>query len=605
MLKVSEVNSRYFEDNGKIVYLAGSHTWNLMQDWTRSSRIYITVDQFIQLMQDTGQSFTRLWTCMSDKMPWPDIELNLMPYIMVNGKYDLSQFNEAYFTHMRESVIKFKDAGLYISMMMFWDTTRSLGEEWDDHTYNPVNNTSSLNVAPNAVYNLDLLNSTEDGRKLLQVHEAFVSKVIATIGDMNNLIWEIGNEMLNPQAVTFSNHFIQYIQARSDIPVGFTTPIRNTDESNNTAIFNSNAEWVSPSGDAYAFNPPANDGSKVIITDTDHLNNNINKPTQYGDKEYDYRMFAWQNLCMGIQSLMMDEPLSDWDIPEIDALPEGRLYLGDVVTYANRMNLAECVPAPELCSTGYCLAGDGEYLIYQSNMDGATFELQIPDGDYDYEWFNPKTHEVVESGIKQFSAGVTIIPPINNDMVLYLIINETEESPEASNMIPSGNMSIVYVDSEEAARGHLGKNILDGNPNTMWHTEWVSIDPKHPHEIQLDLGAEYNVTGIQYQHRQDSNVNGTIKDFELYVSSDVNDWGVQVASGQLLESKQLHTLNFDDKTGRYLKLVALSEVNGKPWASLAELQVIGAVPDEEVPEETITITVDGVLQPGTYELKKV
>src|SRR5690606_35594180 len=48
--------------------------------------------------------------------------------------------------------------------------------------------------------------------------------------------------------------------------------------------------------------------------------------------------------------------------------------------------------------------------------------------------------------------------------------------------------AVVYVDSEETnAETAPGVNATDGDPNTIWHTEWESYNKPYPHEIQIDL----------------------------------------------------------------------------------------------------------------------
>lgn len=60
-------------------------------------------------------------------------------------------------------------------------------------------------------------------------------------------------------------------------------------------------------------------------------------------------------------------------------------------------------------------------------------------------------------------------------------------------VIPQDAWSLLYVDSQELAREDgAATNAFDGNPLTMWHTEWSVSEPVHPHEIQVDLGAVYD-----------------------------------------------------------------------------------------------------------------
>src|SRR5206468_4079873 len=49
-----------------------------------------------------------------------------------------------------------------------------------------------------------------------------------------------------------------------------------------------------------------------------------------------------------------------------------------------------------------------------------------------------------------------------------------------------------------------------------------------------------------------------------------------VATGTLAADTTEKTVPFTAKTGRYVRLVAVSEINGGPWTSVAELNVFGA-----------------------------
>ncbi len=136
--------------------------------------------------------------------------------------------------------------------------------------------------------------------------------------------------------------------------------------------------------------------------------------------------------------------------------------------------------------------------------------------------------------------------------------------------IPQNEMTIDSVDSEES--NGLAFLMLDGNPATHWHTEYLSSTPSHPHEIHLDLGGDYPVTGFLYTPRQVGS-NGRMADYEFYISMDGNNWGSAMASGTWTDGTEQQEVDINQTTARYIRLVALSEVNGNPWTSIAELNI--------------------------------
>ncbi|MFH1267848.1 MAG: discoidin domain-containing protein, partial [Planctomycetota bacterium] len=128
----------------------------------------------------------------------------------------------------------------------------------------------------------------------------------------------------------------------------------------------------------------------------------------------------------------------------------------------------------------------------------------------------------------------------------------------------------VHVDSHY--QGYEGQRAMDGDPETMWHTDCQFYETRHPHEILFDLGAPYELAGFAYLPRQGGG-NGTIGEYECYVGDDVEDLGVPVVAGSFTQRNAENVVTFPTKQkGRYLLLRALSEVNGRPWTSIAEFR---------------------------------
>lgn len=114
---------------------------------------------------------------------------------------------------------------------------------------------------------------------------------------------------------------------------------------------------------------------------------------------------------------------------------------------------------------------------------------------------------------------------------------------------------------------------IDGDPSTIWHTDWEPM-AQPPHELILDLKKPVRLRGLTYLPRQDM-TNGRIARFEVYLSADGKEWGQAVATGTWPNDATLKTVQFDKtQDARFVKLVALSEVRGQPYASAAEVEVI-------------------------------
>lgn len=120
--------------------------------------------------------------------------------------------------------------------------------------------------------------------------------------------------------------------------------------------------------------------------------------------------------------------------------------------------------------------------------------------------------------------------------------------------------------------GYEPANAIDGNPDTMWHTEWSPIRAYPPQSITLNLGGTYNVSGLLYLPRQDGNPNGIITSYEVLTSTDGTTF-TQAASGSWAQDQTLKQATFPAQQAHYVRLVALQGAN--QYVSAAEINVIG------------------------------
>ena len=184
-------------------------------------------------------------------------------------------------------------------------------------------------------------------------------------------------------------------------------------------------------------------------------------------------------------------------------------------------------------------------------------------------------------------------------------------------LIPQSGWQVIYVDSQQTGCFNgAATNAIDGNTTTFWHTQFCGSSPPLPHEIQIDLGASYTLSAFQYLPRQDGSACGWIKQYEFYVSPDGINWGTPVAAGTFDYTGYVtqcpgpgagiptpRQIGFPAAIGRYIRLRALSEVNGYPWTEAAEINVLSiqlaplalafnptSVPGGSVSTGTVTLT---------------
>jgi hypothetical protein len=195
-------------------------------------------------------------------------------------------------------------------------------------------------------------------------------------------------------------------------PVGMTFQYKG---GSNRTLLESPAEWISPNAaGGYRDNPPAADGRKVILSDTDHL-------WGIGGNQ----AWVWKSFLRGLNPLFMDPYDGTVIGKRFDKQWDPvRNSLGYTLRLARKTNLAAMVPTDELASTRYCLAhaavNRGEYLVYAPEGGKLTVDLSATPGQLKAEWFNPtkgvSTDAAPVTGGKQreFSA------PFAGDALLWL-----------------------------------------------------------------------------------------------------------------------------------------------------------------------------------------
>ena len=457
VLRVSPKNPRYFTDaTGKAIFLTGSHTWgNFVDVGSANNNFKSGLDNlstttamegftdYLDFLKHYNHNFIRLWRWeltywkrytdnqyrYSTPHPWK----RSGPGVAKDGlsKFDLNQFNQVYFDRLRQRVIAARDRGIYVSIMLFEGNVLyfPITEPWIGHPFNINNNINGIDGDLNKSGEGVEVHTLDNNSKVVAIQEAYVRKVIDTVNDLDNVLYEVGNEM-GSYSLPFQYHIIELIKNNEETkpkqhPVGITACYHRLQDyrCKNQDYVNSPADWFSPGGEKvatvdYKDNPVVNDGKKVVIADTDHLG--WNKLT---------RKWIWKAFFRGHNPIWMDAYYGKngngpwlYDIPQPD-IENIRKSMGYALTYAKKINLVSMLPTNSSadCSTTYCLRNPGqEYLFYQLNS--GTFSINLEAGQYVYEWFNPLTGVVVEkksitvvaSGNKSFT------PPFTGEAVLNL-----------------------------------------------------------------------------------------------------------------------------------------------------------------------------------------
>lgn len=467
-LRVSQENPRYFVDgNGKVILLTGSHTWsNLVDNGGSFPPPQFDYPAFLEFLQTNNHNFFRLWSWEQTRWTLETTDNNYWfdplpfertgPGNALDGqpKFDLTKLNQAYFDRMRSRVIAAGDQGIYVAIVLYngWSVASAKGgfadnNPWRGHPFNVDNNINGIDGDKNNDNSGEETHELGDAQ-ITALQEAYVRKVIDTVNDLDNVLYEISNES-HSNSQEWQYHMINFIKDYESTkpkqhPVGMTVEYPGGD---NNELYNSPADWISPNGDIN--NRPPTDGRKVVIADSDHLCGVC------GD-----RTFVWKSFTAGENPIFMDGYDGEgygvggvgfnFDDPTWVSL---RLNMGYALTFSNRMDLSKVRPLPNLASTGYVLANPSstgaEYLVFLPSGGSVNVNLSGTTGEFKVEWFEPGTGETTLGTAVNGGSNITLQSPLSGDAVLYLYQQNTSSptatSPPDPTLSPSPTSTVEYA----------------------------------------------------------------------------------------------------------------------------------------------------------------
>jgi hypothetical protein len=438
-LSVHPGNARYFaDDRGRVVYLTGSHTWTTLQDaGDGNPPAAFDYDAFLDRLESHHHNFFRLWRWEQARWgSWnniPGFRIAPHPYPRTGPgealdglpRFDLDRFDQAYFDRLRARVQEAGRRGFYVAVMLFngWSIEdKGIGwgnNPWRGHPFHAENNVNGVDGDPDGdgqgleTHSLDL-------PAALALQERYVRKVVDTVNDLDNVLYEISNEG-GPRSIGWQYHMIRLVKDYEATllrqhPVGMTGLYPwpgGRLESANAALDASPADWISPAGDPHE--RPVASGAKVVVADTDHLCGIC------GDSRW-----VWTSFTRGENPLFMDVwNCAPWWYPSDCHRPQWsgvRQSLGYTRVFTERLDLAAMLPRPDRSSTGHLLADTTghAYLVYAPDGGHFSVDLTAGAGPFDVEWFDPAQGRAQKAVRVTGGATRTFTAPFEGHAVLYL-----------------------------------------------------------------------------------------------------------------------------------------------------------------------------------------
>jgi hypothetical protein len=310
-------NPSYFQDaTGRALLLAGSHTWNDLQDWGSGGAPQpFDFGAYTSFLVAHGHNFTLLWRTELPKFcglpttasnppdlttspePWP----RTGPGVADDGgpKFDLSRFEPAYFERLRSRATQLNTAGIWAGVYLFsgeWlNVYRCAGDGY------PLTGGNNINGVDDGGGNGSMTMTSPNG--ITAIQDAMVDKTIDTLSDLPNVLWIVSEEAASSTA-WWQGHMIAHVRnyeagLQHHHPIGLAMLTGAPD----SAIYDTDADWVAPQA---RISPTTTCGTgtprcKVNVNDSDHSYFGM-----WNDTPQQNRQYAWENFASGNNVIFMD-----------------------------------------------------------------------------------------------------------------------------------------------------------------------------------------------------------------------------------------------------------------------------------------------------------
>ena len=455
-------NPNYFLYNGKptILVTSGEHYGAVMN-------ADFDYEKYLLTLKKEGLNYTRIFLG-----PYSEIGDNLFgiinntmnpkpeswvtPWIKdpSSGKYDLNQWNDAFFSRLKGFVSAASENGIVVEVTLF--TSYYTNHQWKTSPFNPKNNIQQFDSI-----SFKQVNTINNGQ-LMQIQEKYVRKVVQELNAFGNIFLEIQNEPWsdNPnlvekisetdtithpftwqklvetaksESLEWQKRIVQIIaDEESNLPnkhliaqniSNFRGKIENQDP--NISIFNFHY--------AYPVAASENLGLKKAI--------GLDETGFMPKVDFHYRSQAWKFMLAGgalYNNLDYSFIVGKEDgTHSIDAGTPGwghreyRKQLKIMKDFIESFDFVRMKPDNSILQVVkgkvaefQVLAESGkQYAIYLDKASLAEIRLQLSDGNYTAEWVNTLTGSInrKENLTAQGGAAMLICPEFQEDIVLRIL----------------------------------------------------------------------------------------------------------------------------------------------------------------------------------------
>jgi len=367
-----------------------------------------------------------------DKLICPWARSNQPGYANGGNKFDLNQWDEAYFTRLKEFIAEAGKRNIVVELDLFSNFYDTL--QWKLCPMYMANNINGIGDIDDHKEILSLRHP-----EVLEIQERAVRKIVSELSEFDNLYYEVCNEPYfgDLEALEAWEQHMTGVIADAQKDFALKQMISQNIANGSQLITNANP-LVSIFNFHYA-RPPV----------TVEMNYGLNKPIGDNETGFDgiedvhYRTEAWNFMVAGgalfnnlDYSFTTDHERGTFRIPSKQPGGGGqalRKQFGIIKEIFDEIDFIHMGP-DTVCITGISdstkvrtLSATGkQYLVYLNRKGketaSCTISIELPNGNYDGDWIDTKTGEKTGINIRQHPGGGTdLVTPVFSEDITLLI----------------------------------------------------------------------------------------------------------------------------------------------------------------------------------------
>ena len=279
------------------------------------------------------------------------------------------------------------------------------------------------------------------------------------------------------------------------------------------------------------------------------------------DVAWDYSLDGGKTWTLSEEHVL---PLTDEQIKSISVETDIKVHIMGVDYSEENVYIIDIQNSSGLPSNLY--ANDLE-----NKLIGATSAMQWKYEETD-EWTSYSEAEPDLTGDKSVIVrmGATGVHLADTNTKTYSFTEDNQ--PDTQKYISIDKLSVYQVSSEEPGHNSSAQNAIDGNINTIWHSNWSGQDSDRYITIKLD--EPIYLSALEYVPRQSGN-NGRIKNGKVLVSMDGEEWTevATITNWANNANSKIVKINEPVRT-QYVKLVATENYgDGRNFISAAMINL--------------------------------